>query len=57
MAKEKKKTKVQSKQGFSLPVKQMTYEEAVKAMQEDSNRTLLPKFIHETIRRPKRKKT
>lgn len=56
MAKEKKNTN-QTKNNFVMPIKKMTYEEAVKAMQEDSNRTLLPKFIHETARRPKRKKT
>lgn len=45
MAKEKK-TKTTKKQGFSLPTKKMEYEEAVKAMCEDSNRTLLPKYTH-----------
>ena len=42
----KKRQKKVKKTDFNLPVKKMTYEEAVKAMQEDSNRTLLPKFIH-----------
>lgn len=47
MTKEKKtKAKVAKKQGFSLPTKKMEYEEAVKAMCEDSNRTLLPKYTH-----------
>ena len=44
--KSQKKTqaKSSSKKSQKFTVKPMTYEQAVQAMYEDSNRTLLPKF-------------
>lgn len=42
----KKRQKKVKKADFTLPNKKMSYDEAVKAMQEDSNCTLLPKFMH-----------
>lgn len=44
--KSQKKTqaKSSSKKSREFTIKPMTYEQAVRAMYEDSNRTLLPKF-------------